>query len=219
MYVAFQDDGRLSYHINLGSGEERVEFPAYLPALDDALWHFLELERTALDLTVTLDNFTFSHTLGGNQLYLDVAYEDFYAAGPPRMGAGQYSGCLRDVRVDDSVLPTSGSNRFASVTYRGDGGEGSEVKTGCGLRGCFPDPCAGGRCVESGETGFVCECEDGSRLISRPCSEPEQETPYLLIIIIVVALVVLMLLLALAILGEYTVLLVGCVGVGIWGTL
>lgn len=199
-YVQLREGGRLSYHVNLGAGEEGLDFPAHLPAVDDALWHFLALERVALELTVTLDNLTFSHTLGGNQLYLDVGYGDFYAGGPPREGAGVYMGCLRDIRVDDSVLPTSGSNGFASIALRGNGS--SSVGARCALRGCFPDPCGGGACEEVGQEGFACMCEDGSRRVSEPCPVLQPVTPYLLIIIVASVIGGLVLLLVLAVIGE-----------------
>lgn len=183
-YVELENGGTISYHINLGSGEETVYFPNQFPTVDDALWHYFQLERTALDLMLTLDDQMFSHTLGGNQIYLDVGYMQFYAGGLPVQGSRldrSYTGCLEDIRVDNNVLPTSGSNKFATVTYRGNSSTG--VSIGCALRGCFPDPCGGGRCTERGMTDFVCSCNDGSRLFSTPCSAPQQVTPYLLVII------------------------------------
>ena len=184
-------EGRIILRANLGSGEERVNLGDGTPRVDDAVWHSLELERVALDVQLTLDSVTFSHTLTGGHLYLDVGYSQFYAGGVPvpnGVGSG-YIGCLEDIRIEENSLPTSeqsslpmlGSTEFASVIYRGN----SSVNVGCGLRGCFPDPCKGETCIERGARGFSCSCQDGSIVVSGPCTEPGQVTPFLLIIIIV----------------------------------
>ena len=178
-----ESGGSVSYHIHLGSGVvERVDTPPGY-SVDDAQWHYLEAERVGLDLRVTLDNITISRMLGGSELYLDVGYGQFYVGGVPVGVSGvgpRYNGCLEDVRVDDNVLPTVGSNGFAAITYQGNS---TGVRTGCGLRGCRPAPCGpGGNCTERGETGFVCTCSDGRRL-SSPCPAPQRVTPFLFIII------------------------------------
>ncbi len=203
--LQLQTRGAVSYHINLGSGEETFSFPTSLSPVDDAEWHYLEVERNALALRLVLDNLTLSYTLGGNQLNLDVPYDYFYAGGSPVQSGSDagnlYIGCLRDIRVDQNVLPTSGSNRFATVSFSGDT-DTPGISTGCGLKGCFPDPCQGGNCTENGDVEFTCSCSDGSILNSSPCIIPERVTPFLLVIIIVALVVVLLLLLITGAIGK-----------------
>lgn len=201
-YVEIQDGGRIAYHINLGSGEEVVTLPDGFPAVDDAVWHLLEVRRSALDLELALDSEVLSHALSGIGLYLDVGYDRFYAGGVPDQGgvARAYTGCLEDIRVDQMALPTSGSNGFASVAFRGNT---SSVRIGCALRGCFPNPCGeGGTCVEDGATEFVCSCEDGRRVASMACVRVPTVTPYLLVIVVAAAIIAVLLILILGILGE-----------------
>ncbi len=204
-FFRLESGGGISYHVNLGSGvEETVDTPPG-HTVGDAQWHYLEVERVGLELQLVLDNVTISRTLGGSQLYLDVEYSQFYAGGMPVGVSGvgpRYTGCLEDIRVDDSVLPTSpgSSNRFAAIEIRGNSTGG--VRTGCALRGCLPDPCKGGNCSERGETGFICICEDGSRQFSSPCPPTRTQIPYLFVIIIASVLGGLILLLLAAIICE-----------------
>ena len=183
-YVQLQEGGSISYHINLGAGEERVNImpPNSSSSANDAQWHVFEVERTGFNLILTLDNFTLSHKLGGNQLdlNLDVGYSDFYAGGIPNAPERTYTGCLEDIRVDRNPLPTSDSNKLATVIFGGD----SSISLGCALRACFPNPCRGGNCTEIGERDFSCSCRDGSRFRSQPCPLTPRTTKYLLLIII-----------------------------------
>lgn len=208
MFLQLQDEDTISFHINLGSREEMVNFPD--TAVSDSRWHLVTVQRSVLDLQLGLDNLTITHTLGGDQLYLDVGYSEFYAGGVPATISEQndtttsfFTGCLEDIRLDQNILPTSGTNSFAMATYRGvESSSSSSVTLGCALRGCFPDPCQGGECAERGETEFVCTCSDGSVLQSMPCSEPVTVTPYLLVAIACAVLGGLVLFLIIAIIGK-----------------
>lgn len=188
VFVEITIGGSLNYHINLGSGEETIAFPSDLPAVNDAEWHIFESDRFALDLRLTLDNLTMSHTLEGAlegyQLYLNVDHSHFYAGGTPSQSNTpniQYIGCLEDVRIDQNILPTSGGNKFAIVVYNGSG---DGVGLGCTLRGCYPNPCGTGNCTEKGDDDFICSCSNGNSVISAPCSEPEPVTKFQFVIII-----------------------------------
>ena len=202
--LRLQDGGSISYHLNLGSGEERVNFPDSFPPVNDAQWHYLEVERTALDLRLRLDHFNFSHVLRGNQLNFDVYYSKFYAGGAPGQGDAQQSfiGCLEDIRVDQNILPTTGSNRFATISIA----VSSNVSIGCGLRGCFPHPCQYGNCTEIDDSRFRCSCSDGTVQLSRPCPNPKQVTRYLLVIIVGSIVGSLLLVLVIAIVSKLTLL-------------
>ena len=195
--VQLQAGGQLSLLLDLGAGEQRLDFPQKPGGVHDAEWHRLEVERMGLDVRLMLDNMTLTHCLEGSQVYLDVPYDQHYAGGPPRQGEGHYVGCLQDIRLDGNVLPTSDSNSFASVSFLGNGSVGS----GCGLRGCLPDPCQGGLCEERGEEDFVCRCEDGRRLVSEPCNG-QPTVPYLFVIVGVAVVAGLALLLVLVVIGE-----------------
>ena len=194
-YVEIATGGLLLYHINLGSGEEVFALPPSNVGsssrinplgIDDAEWHFFESNRVALNLTLTVDNVTWSRTLGGDQLYLDVSPSDVYVGGTPfGGGATFYLGCMEDVRIDHQELPTSGSNDIASIVYSGaEGEEAGGVPTGCALRGCFSDPCKMGVCTELGASDYLCSCSDGSTVRSAPCPVAESMMRFRLIIIV-----------------------------------
>ena len=182
-YAEIIAGGCLNYHINLGSREETIALPCEFSTVDDAEWHFFQADRIALYLKLTLDSFTLFHTLGGDQLYLNINRSHIYAGGKPQSNLPEkhYIGCLKDIRIDQNVLPTSGGNKFATVVFNGS--EGS-VGLGCALKGCYPNPCRMGNCTEDGERDFICSCNDGSSVTSAPCSEPEPATLFKLVIII-----------------------------------
>lgn len=206
-FVEITIGGGLSYHIDLGSGKETITLSSEFSKVDDAEWHFFEAERIALDLKLTLDNMTMSHRLGGKQLYFDINPSHIYAGGKPQSNAAEkiYIGCLEDLRIDQNILPTSGSNKFAtSVAIKGSGGS---VGLGCALKGCSPNPCGTGNCTEEGERDFVCSCRDEGLVMSAPCSEPEPMKVFQFkLVVITVSLVVgLLSILIIFILGEFDI--------------
>ena len=140
--------------------------------VEDAQWHMVNVHRSGLIVSLTVDNnSTFQLTLNGTALTLDVGTSQIFAGGRPTIGgrvSGGFTGCLQDIRVDQFTLPTSGSNGFAAVTFRGSGG----VVQGCVLGPCFPNPCGTGNCSELDRTSFACNCLDGTVLRGRSCPEP-----------------------------------------------
>ena len=197
------EGGVLVYGVNLGSGEERVTLPHTYP-VTDAQWHYFEASRIAFDLTLTLDNLTFSHNLGGAHINLDINTSHIYAGGRPTVNGSTtiinpYIGCLQDIRVDQNVLPTVEANRFASVSFGGS----EPISKGCALQGCFPNPCGAGNCTEQGDTDYVCMCSDGSTQFSQTCSDPVPPSRYTFIIVIVCVAGVLIVCVIIILLGKY----------------
>lgn len=150
--------GKVVYRVNLGNGAERIQ--AVGGSVADGSWHRVDVTRSGLHVTLTLDGRTSQHTLSGTDFILDVTSSDVFAAGRPGVTQG-FAGCLRDVQLNNYSLPTSGSNRYASVTF-----EGSEVTVGCPYGPCFPHPCGPGECMELDGHLFACECPNGVNQIT-----------------------------------------------------
>lgn len=186
------------YSINIGSSMETFS-QSSLP-LSDAEWHYISISRTGLSLVITVDGDTAQHTLSGLQTTLEYNNNDIYVAGRPAAdGSGGisegYQGCIQDVRLQQLVLPTAGSNGVASVTYVGGGPE-----DGCSLGPCFPNPCNTGNCSETTGNGYQCLCPNG-QVQSTPCS---QEISLTTIIVIAACLAVLVAILIIA-------FIIGCI--------
>lgn len=142
-------------------------------AVNSSEWHTVRVLRRGLQVILMVDNTTVNHSLSGTALTLDVSPNEIYAGGRMTNGEviGGFRGCLQDIRLDQFTLPTSGSNRFASVSFGG----GSDVMPGCAIGACSSNPCGSGVCVEAeGGVGYVCNCPDGSQLNTR-CPEPVQD--------------------------------------------
>lgn len=157
------------YHINIGSGEQTLRATGI--QVEDAQWHMVDVHRSGLAVSLTIDNnSTFQLILNSTALTLDVGTSQIFAGGRPTMDgrvSGGFTGCLQDIRLDQFTLPTSGSNDFGTVTFRGSGG----VVQGCILGPCFPNPCGPGNCSEIDRTSFTCSCLDGTVLRGRSCPE------------------------------------------------
>ena len=101
--------------------------------VEDAQWHMVDVHRSGLTVSLTVNNnSTFQLTLNGTALTLDVGTSQIFAGGRPTIGgrvSGGFTGCLQDIRLDQFTLPTSNSNDFAAVTFRGSGG----VVQGCAM--------------------------------------------------------------------------------------
>jgi len=111
------------YHINISSVEGTVRASG-IP-VGDVRWHMVDVLRSGLAVSLTIDsNSTFQHTLADNALILNIDASQIYAGGRPVNDdvSNGYTGCLQDIRLDQFVLPTSGSNDFASVTFGGSSG-------------------------------------------------------------------------------------------------
>ena len=162
----------------------------------------MEIVRLALDLTITVDNVTFQHTLPGTQLSLDVT-PVIYTGGRPNLEGNitlaPYIGCLQDIRIDRTPLPTSGSNNFTRVEFFGD----SDTLYNCALGECLRRPCERGNCTERENNNFECACEVGVRTISRRC--PSELTPPMFTLVVVFVAVVgsLLILVVLAVMGKF----------------
>lgn len=200
------EGGFLVYHINLGSGEESVSMPTM--QLNDAEWHTFSVKRVALSLSLSLDNTNLTHNLSSTNLTLDIDATQVYAGGFPSaesddVMANTYTGCLEDIRIDRNILPTIGSNDFASVTFHGSG----LISYNCALRGCSPDPCndvAGASCTEVGSSGYRCHCSDGSVTESSPCPVPVPPTMFRLVIVVAPIVGGVILCVLVTLLGELT---------------
>ncbi len=155
----------------------------------DSAWHSVEVKRSALELTATVDDdVTLYRTLKGTHLSLDVR-PIIYTGGRPDLGGSNimspYLGCLEDVRIDGNPLPTSGANSFATVVFVGE-----EVSYNCALGPCLPNPCGRGNCSEvtlTGESSFKCACEREEVVIGNSC--PSDPTPPMFTLIVVFATV------------------------------
>ena len=179
------EGGNLVYRINLGDREESVAMT--MSQVNDALWHVFTAGRIALSLSLSLDSNSLNHTLSSANLTLDIDPSQVYAGGFPMPESdgvvitNSYFGCLEDIRIDGSTLPTSGSNEFASVTFSSD----SPISYRCALRACSPNPCGdGANCTEVGSTGYRCQCSDGSVTQSRPCPTPTPPPSFRLVIVV-----------------------------------
>ena len=153
--------------------------------MTDSDWHFVEIVRLALDLTVTVDNITFQHTLPGTQLSLDVA-PIIYTGGRPILEGNTiltpYIGCLEDIRIDQTPLPARGSNNFATVEFFGD----SDIPVySCALGECLRRPCGPGNCTERENNKYECACEVGVKTDSQPCPLEVPPTMFTLAIVVV----------------------------------
>ena len=158
--------------------------------VNDALWHTFTVERTALSLSLSLDaTFNLTHTLSSTNLTLDIDPSRVYAGGFPSSDStpddivisNPYTGCLEDIRIDGSVLPTVDSNEFASVVFLGN----APISYNCALRGCLPNPCReeGANCSEIGSNGYRCMCSGDHMTISEPCPAPVPPPTFRLLII------------------------------------
>lgn len=196
------EGGYLVYHINLGSGEESVTIATQ--QVNDALWHTFTVERLALSLSLSLDDTNITHVLRNTNLTLDVDPTQVYAGGFPSSESDDitnaYTGCLEDVRINGYVLPTAGSNDFASVTFHGS----SPISYNCALRACSPNPCGqdGANCTEIGSSGYRCHCSDGSVTQSRPCPTPAPPSSFLFVIVVAPVLGGVVLCVIVTLLGE-----------------
>ena len=179
------EGGYLVYRINLGSGEESISM--ITQQVNDAEWHTFTVERTALSLSLSLDNtFNLTHTLISTNLTLDINPSLIYAGGLPLANAesddiiisNPYTGCLEDIRIDGNVLPTVDYNEFASVMFRGD------ISYNCALRSCSPNPCGvGANCTDIGISRYRCMCSNGHMTVSEPCPAPVPPPTFRLLII------------------------------------
>ena len=196
------EGGHLVYHINLGSGEESVTIGTQL--VNDARWHVFTAERTALSLSLFLDDSNLTHTLSGTDLTLDIDPSQVYAGGFPSSEsddiiANAYTGCLEDIRIDGNILPTVGSNSFARITFGG----GAPISYNCALKGCSPFPCGSeANCTEVGDTGYQCQCSDGSVTQSRPCAAPAPPSMFLLVVVVGPVVVAVLLCVIITLIGE-----------------
>ncbi len=172
--------------------------------LADSAWHYVEVKRSALDLTTTVDNVTAQHTLKGMQLSLDVA-PIIYAGGRPNSGGTDivtpYFGCLEDIRIDRNPLPTVSSNNFAIVVFIGN-----DISYNCALGLCLPNPCGRGNCSETtltmGRSSFLCECDSGDKLTGSRCPGDPTPSMFTLIIIFVTVAGGLLLCVTIVLMGE-----------------
>ena len=182
------EGGYLVYHINLGSGEESISMTTQ--QVNDAVWHTFTAERTALSLSLSLDTTSnLTHILSSTNLTLDIDPSLIYAGGFPISDStsddiiisNPYTGCLEDIRIDGSILPTVDSNEFASVTFHGN----APISYNCALRACLPSPCGeeGANCTEIGSMGYRCMCRDGHMTVSEPCPAPVPPPTFRLLII------------------------------------
>ena len=193
------ESGEVVYHINISSVEETVRASG-IP-VGDVRWHMVDVLRSGLAVSLTIDsNSTFQHTLAGNALILNIDASQIYAGGTPVNDdiSNGYTGCLQDIRLDQFVLPTSGSNDFASVTFGGSSG----IIQGCTVGPCFTNPCGSGNCTELGGTSFACNCSDGTVQLGRPCQGPRVPPTGILAIAVGVGGGVLALLVILVIAGK-----------------
>ena len=64
---------------------------------NDAEWHTVGVSRWGLEVTLVVDESSFSHTLSGTELTLDIDPSGIFAGGRPEAGgtAGNYTGCLQ----------------------------------------------------------------------------------------------------------------------------
>ena len=195
------EDGYLVYHINLGSREESVAMTTH--RVDDALWHVFSVERLILSLSLFLDDTNLTHSLSSTNLTLDIDSTQVYAGGFPSLESGDviinaYTGCLEDVRIDGNILPTLGSNDFASVAFRGT----APISYNCALRACSPNPCGEGtNCTEVGSSGYQCHCSDGSVTVSLPCAAPAPPPTFRFVLVVVPVLGGVILLAVMTIIG------------------
>ena len=93
--------GALLYSVDLGSGPEAIAASGQV--VNDADWHTVAVSRRGLEVTLVVDESSFSRTLLGTELTLDIDPSGIFAGGRPVAGgiAGNYTGCLQ-VR---SMLP------------------------------------------------------------------------------------------------------------------
>lgn len=203
-YVFFLqiEEGVLVFGINLGSLQET--FLLTNRTIADSEWHFVEVKRSALELTTAVDDVILHHTLKRTQLSLDVR-PIIYVGGRPNSGESNiiapYLGCLQDIRIDQNPLPTSGANDFSSVMFVGE-----EVSNNCALGLCLPNPCGSGNCSEVTLTrgsSFECACENGLVVIGNGC--PGEPTPPMFTLVVVFATVAggLLICVTLVSMGEY----------------
>ena len=89
--------------------------------------------------------------------------------GPQSVVSEGYSGCIGDIRLNQSPLPTMNSNEHAVVRYIGD-----VPDEGCRVGPCHPHPCNVGNCTESSPNVYVCSCPDGSTCTST--CDPDRNT-------------------------------------------
>ena len=158
--------------------------------VNDAVWHTLTVERTALSLFLSLDSTSnLTHTLSSMNLTLDIDPTLVYAGGFPSSNSesndiiisNPYIGCLEDIRIDGNILPTVGSNEFASVTFLGN----APISYNCALQACSPSPCGeGANCTEVDSTGYRCMCSDGHMTVSQPCPSPVPPPTFRLIVVV-----------------------------------
>ena len=169
------ESGEVGLHLDLGSGQESVFASGH--HLNDSQRHNVSVTRSGLDVTLTVDSYTTQYTLSSSELTLEIDSAEIYTGGSPYTSSG-FTGCLQDVRLNQFSLPTSGSNRFASVTIEG----GTGVIEGCSLGPCFPHPCGSGLCEETSDTSYECVCPDGSRRLSE-CPDTVQQSDNLAYIV------------------------------------
>ena len=145
--------GVVSCEINLGSKTETLS----TSTVADELWHSIEVNRTGLDVTISIDgSTTYSKDLDGPHLTLEYSLDEIFIAGGPGMDTMGYDGCLQDIRFNLQPLPVSGANDFASVVF-----VGGTPELECRVGPCYPNPCNTGNCSEQEDNTYLCMCPDG----------------------------------------------------------
>ena len=165
-------------------------------SFNDGQWHTVNVSRTGLDLSLTVDSTNVVQVvLPGPHFTLEYNSSDVFIGGQPSLNGtviDGYHGCLQDIRLNNNLLPLSGSTEFASVTF-----VGGNAMNGCTIGTCSPNPCEPGNCTEKANNRTItCSCPDG-RITDNNCSIDRTVTPIgVIAVVIAVSVLALMLLIA-----------------------
>ena len=166
--------------------------------LHNGVWHKVSITRIGLSVQLIVDNIVLNHTHSGPYFTLEYASNNLYSAGrPDNNGAVTegYNGCIQDIRLDHTYLPTSGTNNFVNVSYVGDTPE-----KGCQVGPCWPNPCHTGNCSEITTDVYLCTCPNGETKTS-PCEPDRGNVPFGPIAIAIAMAVFVIILLTVLIIG------------------
>ena len=122
--------------------------------LSNGLWHSLSIKVGTVEMSITVNNASCGRYCEASaSLHANVGLSDLYFGGSPfamsvDQGRSNFTGCIRDVVIDDwKVVPTE-ETRVVLV----------DTTIGC-LRQevCAANPCVHGKCVDQW-TKYSCEC-------------------------------------------------------------